>query len=132
MNDSTPPQIKHIFAHSTVAGAAALPVPNVRQGMFHGHTLPQLRTPLRRLLAFPQLVQQGFIGMNADAAARGARGPSRAQGTLRTRGRGKLHQAAGLKGHRDAARTLQDVLVPIQREGRFGKRSYWISGAYTY
>jgi hypothetical protein len=58
MNDSTPSQIKHILAHSTIAGAAALPVPNVRQGMFHCHTLTQLRTPLRRRLAFPQLLQQ--------------------------------------------------------------------------
>jgi hypothetical protein len=36
----------------------------MRQGMFHGHTLPQLRPSLRRLLAFPQLLQQGFIRMN--------------------------------------------------------------------
>src|SRR5262245_33706810 len=122
MNDSTPSQIKHILAYATVASASALPVPDVRQGMFHGHTLPQLRTPLWRLLTFPQLLQQGFIGMNADAAARGARGTPRSQGTRRTRGRWKLHQAARLKGHRDAARTLQDVLVPIQCEGSFGKK----------
>jgi hypothetical protein len=117
MNDRAPSQIKHILAYSTVAGASALPVPNVRQGMFHGHTLTQWRAPLRRLLVFPQLLQQGFIGMNADAAARGARGTPRAQGTPRTRGRGKLHDATGLKGHRDTAWTLQDMLVPIQRKG---------------
>src|SRR5215475_12837872 len=121
MNDSAPSQIKHIFAHSTVAGASALPVPNVRQGMLHGHPLTQFRTPWRRLLAFPPLLQQGFIGMNADAAARGARGTPRSQGTMRTRGRGTLPHATGLKGPRDAAWTLQDMLLPIQGEGSVGK-----------
>jgi hypothetical protein len=61
MHDSAPSQIKHILADSTVTGASALPVPDVRQGMFHGHTLPQLRPPLRRLLTFPQCLPQGFI-----------------------------------------------------------------------
>ena len=60
--------------------------------------------------------------MNANTPARGAGSTPRAQRTPRTRGRGKLHAATGLKGHRDAARTLQDVLVPIQREGSFGKK----------
>src|SRR5512145_3478936 len=74
MHDSTPSQLNHILAHSPVAGASALPGPDVRQSMLHGSTLPQLRTALRCLLAFPHLLQPGFIGMHADAVARGARG----------------------------------------------------------
>ena len=62
MHDSTPPQIKHIFPDATVAGAAALPMSHVCQGMFHRHTLTQLRPTLRRLLAFPQLLQQASSG----------------------------------------------------------------------
>ena len=48
MHDSTPAQIKHILPDPAVTGAASLPASNVRQGMFHGHALAQLRTPLRR------------------------------------------------------------------------------------
>src|SRR5499427_2949589 len=121
MHDSTSPQIKHILPDPTVAGAVALPTSHVRQGMFDGHALPQLGTPLRRLLAFPQLLQQGFIGMNADTPARSAGSTPRSQRTPRTRGRGKLHAATGLKGHGDAARTLQLASLPIQLERTFGK-----------
>ena len=46
MHDSTLPQIKHILPDPTVAGAVALPTSHVRQGMFDGHALPQLRTSL--------------------------------------------------------------------------------------
>ena len=72
MHDSTSLQIKHILSNATVAGAAPLVHGYMRQGMFDGHALPQLHPSLRRLLAFPQLLQQGFIRMNTDAAARGA------------------------------------------------------------
>jgi hypothetical protein len=121
MHDSTSPQIKHILPDPTVAGAVALPTSNMCQGMFDGYALPQLGTPLRRLLACPQLLQQGFIGMNIDTPARGAGGASQPQRTTRTRGRGKLHTAAGFKGHCDATRTLQFVSLPIQLERTFGK-----------
>src|SRR5512145_3293266 len=107
MHDSTSPQIKHILPDPTIASAVALPPSHLRQGMFDGHALPQLGTPLRRLLAFPQLLQQGFIGMQADTPARSAGRTPWPQCTPRTCGRGKLHAATGLKGPRDAARTLQ-------------------------
>jgi hypothetical protein len=67
MHDSTSTQIKNILPDATVAGAMALPIFHVRQGMCDADTLPQLCTSLRRLLAFPQLLQHGFIGMDADA-----------------------------------------------------------------
>ena len=74
-----------------------------KKNIILSHTLTQCRTPLRRLLACPPLVQQGCSGRPADAAARGARGTPRSPGTMRPRGRGQLPQAAGLKGHGDAA-----------------------------
>src|SRR5215510_15024121 len=121
MHNRTAPQIKHILPHPTVAGTAALPTSHVRQGMLDRHALPQLGTPLRRLLAFPQLLQQSFIGMNTDTPARSAGGALRPQRTLRARGRGKLHKTARRKGHRDAAWTLQFVSLPVQMERTFGK-----------
>src|SRR6476660_2163106 len=121
MHDSTPPQIKHMLAHPPVAGASALPASDVRQGVFHGYPLAQLRTPLRRLLAFAQLLQQGFIGMNGDTTARDAGCAALPQGTARTCGRWKLHDLPRHKGHDLAARTLQCVSLPIPLEGTFRK-----------
>jgi hypothetical protein len=43
MNDSTASQIKHILPHPPVAGASALPAPNMGQGVLHGDVLAQLR-----------------------------------------------------------------------------------------
>ncbi len=128
MHDGTSSQIKHILPHPPVAGTAALPVPNMGQSVFHGDALAQLRTSLGGLLAFAQLLQQGFIGMNADAAARRTRGTTRPQRTGGTGGRGKLHYSPRLKRHRLAARTAQFVPFPIQLEGRFGEIQdgpYW-------
>src|SRR4029453_2427224 len=121
MHDSTPTEIKDIFPDPAVAGAAALPAPNMCQSMFHGHALAQLRTPLRRALAFAQLLQQGFIGMNADAAASGAGGAALPQRTARTGGGWKLPRLPGCKGHNPAPRTPQFVALPIELEGSFGK-----------
>src|SRR4030095_1214886 len=104
MHDSTPTEIKDIFPDPAVAGAAALPAPNMCQSMFHGHALAQLRTPLRRALAFAQLLQQGFIGMNADTAARGAGGTAIPQRTTGTRGGGELDDLSWCKGHDRATR----------------------------
>src|SRR5215510_15528714 len=121
MHNRTSTQIKDVFPDPAVAGAAALPGPNMRQGMFYGHALAQLRSPLRRALAFAQLLQPGFIGMNADAAAGGAGGAALAQRTACTRGGWKLHHLPWRKGHTLATRTPQFVALPIQLEGRFGK-----------
>src|SRR4029434_3278675 len=121
MRDRTSPQIKHILSDAPVAGAAPLPTSYMRQGMFDGHALPQLRTPLRRLLAFPQLLQQSFVGINTDAAARRTRGTALPQRTTGTGRRWKRHDPTGLKGHRLSAWTPQGVPCPIQLEGTFGK-----------
>src|SRR5215475_13715734 len=121
MHDSTPTQIKDIFPDPTVAGAATLPAPHMGQGMFHGYALTQLCPPLRRALAFTQLLPQGFIGMNADTAARGASGTAVPQRTAGTRGGGELDDLSWGKGHALATRTPQGVALPIELEGSFGK-----------
>src|SRR4029077_5419599 len=86
MHDSTPTQLKDIFPDATVAGAATLPAPHMGQGMFHSDALTPLRPPLRRGLAVTPLLHQGFIGMKADTAARGAGGTAVPQRTAGTRG----------------------------------------------
>src|SRR5215475_9475253 len=121
MHHCTAPQIKDVLPHPTVASTSALPTSHVRQGMFDGHALPQFGPSLRRLLTFAQLLQQGFIGMNADAAARGAGGTAVPQCTARTSRRWEFAQSPRLKGHADAAWTLQSVPLPIQQERAFGE-----------
>src|SRR5262245_54181385 len=125
MHDSTAPQIKHILPDATVAGATTLPTANMRQRMFDGHALPQLCTSLRRLLAFPQRLQQGFLRMNTDAAARRARGAALAHHTASTNGRGKLHDSPRRKGHDLAPWTPQDMPLPIQVASAFWKIRPW-------
>src|SRR4051794_21978662 len=128
MHDSTSPQIKHILPDAPVTRSAALPMSHVCQGMLYGHALPQLRPSLRRLLTFPQLLQQGFIRMHADAASGGAGSAAVPQRTMCTGSGGKLDHPAGLKRPRLSARTAQFVPFPIQLKGTFGEIwtwSYW-------
>jgi hypothetical protein len=42
MNNSTPPQVKHILPHTAIAGTAALPMSNGGQGMLDRDALTQL------------------------------------------------------------------------------------------
>src|SRR4029450_5964732 len=128
MNDCTSSHITHILPYPPVAGASALPATHMGQGVFHGHALAPLRAPLGGLLAVAQLLQQGFSGMHADAAARRARGTTRPQRTVRTGGRGKLDHPTGLTRHRLSARTTPFVPFPIQMEGTFGAIWTWPYG----
>src|SRR5262249_3920890 len=128
MHDRTTPQIKHILPDAPVTRSAALPMSHVCQGMLYGHALAQLGPSLRRLLAFPQLLQQGFIRMNADTASRGAGGAAVPQRTMGTGSRGKLDHSAGLKRHRLSARTAPFVPFPIQLKGPFGEIWAWAYG----
>src|SRR5262245_3874426 len=128
MNGCTSSQIKHILSRPPVAGTSALPVSDMGQGVFDCDALAQLCTSLGSLLPFAQLLQEGFLGMKADAAARRTRGTTRPQRTVGTGGRGKLHHPTRRKRHRLAARTAQFVPFPIQLEGTFGEivtGPYW-------
>src|SRR5215467_3370797 len=121
MNNSTSTQVKHILPHAAIAGTATLPMANMGQGMLDRNTLAQLRAPLRCPLAFPQLRQQGFIGMNADATPRRTGRATLPQCAARTGGRRKLDYPAWLEGHDYPTRTLQFPTLPIQMEGALGK-----------
>src|SRR5678815_95868 len=68
MHDCTASQIKHVLPHPTIAGASALPVPDVGQGVFHGHSLAQLRASLRSLLTFTQRNRSPYENRNHAAA----------------------------------------------------------------
>ena len=85
-------QIEQVLAGAAVAGAAALPVPDVGEGVLDLDAFAQFRAPVRGLLALAQLGEQGLVGMDGDAApvaAGGAALPQRAgrAGVLRGSGR---------------------------------------------
>src|SRR4029077_17059400 len=91
--------------------------------MFHSDALTPLRPPLRRALAFTPLLHQGFIGMNADTAARGAGGTAVPQRTAGTRGGGALDTLSWGKGHALPPRPPPFVALPIELEGTL--RNIW-------
>src|SRR5262245_48627605 len=98
MHDSTPTPIKDIFPAPPGAGAATVPAPHRGQGMCHGYALTPLGSPRRRALAVPQLLQQGFIGMQAETAARGAGGTTIPPRTAGPWGGGALDDLSWCKG----------------------------------
>ena len=130
MHDRTAPQIQDILPDATVAGAAALPTAHMGQGLFDGHALPPLRPSRRRRLAFPPLLHPGVIRMHPEAAARRARGTAVPPPTGPPRRCGDLDHAAGGTGDRRSAWTPPCGALPIQVQGTFGPRSYWIPGSF--
>src|SRR5262249_5368306 len=68
-----------------------------------------------------QLLQQGCIGMKADAAAGGAGGTALPQRTARTHSGWKLAHLPGCKGHDLATWTPPFRVLPIQLERAFGQ-----------
>ena len=69
VDEGTAAQVQEILARPTVAGAPALPVPHVRQGMFDGDPLAQLGAAGRRPLTLAQLLEELFVGVDMDATA---------------------------------------------------------------
>lgn len=122
MHDSAPPRLKDVLPHPTVAGTAALPASHVGQGTFHRYLLAQFCTPVRRLLTCAPLLQQCFIGMNADAATRDTRRAALSQRTSGTGCPWQLDHATGRKGHRHTTRTPQFLALPVPFEGGLGTR----------
>src|SRR5262245_11244397 len=84
------------------------------QSMFHDNPFTQLGASLRGLLTFSQFHEQGFVRVNADAAAFGAGGAVRFQGTLGTRLCGEVDNSTWLKRHFLPSRTANHLSVPIQ------------------
>jgi hypothetical protein len=107
-------QIKEILTEPTIAGASTLPATNMSQGMLHGDSFAQFGPSLWGLLALAQLDEQGFIGMDADAAALGTGGALDFQGALSTGVFGKVDHAPRLKGHLLPRRTLDGLPLPVQ------------------
>ena len=83
VDDGDAAEVEQVLTGAEVAGAAALPVPDVGEGVLDGDAFAQLRAALRGLLALAQLGQQRLVGVDGDAAPAGAGGaalPQRAGG----------------------------------------------------
>ena len=69
-------QIEQVLADAAVAGATAVPVPDMGEGMLDCHVFAQFRPADGSLLALPQPGEQGRVGMDRYAAAVAAGGPA--------------------------------------------------------
>src|SRR5258708_35900970 len=98
MHHRSPTQVKEIFAQTTIARSPSLPASNMGQGMLDRDPLPQFGPSYVRQLPLAQLAQEGFIGVNADAASTRTGGTAFAQRTGCTGLRGKLHRSSWLEG----------------------------------
>ncbi len=109
LNDGTTAQVEEVLALATVAGATALPVADMRQGVLDGDPLAELGAPSWRVLALAQLGQEAFIGMEADAA------PPRTGGTALRKG-----QAAQVAAGKWTVPPAQTAARPGQDSGCAG------------
>ena len=90
-----PAEVEQVLASAAVAGAAALPVPDVGEGVFDRDAFAELRASVRGVLAAAQLGQQCFVGVDGYATAVAAGGAPRPQ---RARGAGVLGEVDGCPG----------------------------------
>ena len=74
VDDGDAAQAEQVLAGAPVAGAAALPVPDVGQGVLDGDAFAEFRASLRGVLPLAQLGQQRLAGMDGDAVAVAAGG----------------------------------------------------------
>ena len=68
VDDGDAAQVEQVLAGAPVAGAAALPVPDVGEGMLDLDAFAQLGAPGRGVLAAAQFSQQGLVGVDGYAA----------------------------------------------------------------
>jgi hypothetical protein len=122
VDDRAAAQVEEVLAPPPVAGTRALPVAHVRQGMLHLHPLAQPRAAGRGLLALAQLDQQALVGMHGDAAPARAGGAARTEWAGGADGGGEVDGAPRREGQLDLLRTAQHLALPVQQEGRLGKR----------
>src|SRR5829696_4962526 len=124
MNHRAPAQVEQVLALPHVASPISLPVPYVRKGVLHLHPLPQLRPPLRRALALPELLQQPLVGVDGNApAAPLALGAALPQGALGARLLGETHHPPGSKGISIPAGQRNDPRSQSISKAVLGKRS---------
>lgn len=116
VNDSATAQVEEILAHTTIAGASTLPPADMGQIMFHCHPFTKFRSSLRCQLPLSQSDEQGFIRMNADAAAFSAGSALGFQRTLGTSLFGEVDGPTRYNRHFLLSRTSYQVMFPIERE----------------
>ena len=63
-----PAQVEQVLAGAQVAGAAALPVADVGEGVLDGDAFAQLGAQIGGLLVLAQLGQQRLVGVDGGAA----------------------------------------------------------------
>jgi hypothetical protein len=68
VHDGDTSQVEQVLPGAEVAGAAALPVPDVGKRVLDLDAFAQLLASLRGLLAVAQLGEQCLVGMDGDAA----------------------------------------------------------------
>jgi len=91
MDHRSPKEIEEVLTEAEVASPPPLPVADVAESVFDRDALAQLGATGWGLLPCPKFLEQGLIGVHADAAAvraGGAAGPHGAGGALVD---GKVH-----------------------------------------
>ena len=107
LDHGTAAQVEHVLAWATIAGAAALPVADMRQGVLDGDPLAELGPSSWRVLALTQLGEEPLIGVDADTAAARTGRTARLQGAGGTRSSREVDRAAGHKRQLHLGRTAQ-------------------------
>lgn len=70
VNDCRAPHVEEVLADTSVPGSVALPVPDMRQGVFDPDALARFRPSGGSSLPLGQPGQQPFIEVDHDAAVR--------------------------------------------------------------
>ena len=103
VDNGTATQVEQVLAAPAIASAPALPVANMRQGMFDRDPLPEFGASSRRELALAQFDQKAFIRVEMDTASARTRRTALPEGTGRTSGGGEVDRAARREGSSTAA-----------------------------
>ena len=89
-------QVEQVLAGAAVAGTAALPMPDVGEGVLDLGAFAESGAPGRGGLAFAELGQQRFVGVDGNAAPAAAGGAALAQRAGRAGAFREVHGLAGL------------------------------------
>src|SRR6266511_1272327 len=123
VDDCGTTHLKQTLPQAPIPGTAAWPAPHMRQGVRHGHPLPQLRPSSWALLPLPQFPEQLLIGRNRDAAPLGTPGAPPRQGTGGTDRCREVDHAPRLERDRHFMGTADGASLPIQGKGGLWKAS---------
>jgi len=121
VHDCAAAQVEQVFALAAMARTPPLPIPDVCHGVFNGDPLAQFGAPGGGLLACAEVGQEALIGVDADAAPAHTARTAFAEGTGSTDSGREMNRAAWGEGQFDLGRTVDALLRPIERTGRFGE-----------